>query len=75
MENIPTPPNMLMTVSPSCIKFAILSRSVESLGEKNAFSTSTMNLQPCSLYSVSVLSSPASNSNSRVLKSPLTGED
>jgi len=51
---------MLITISSSLIKFEILSRSVDNLGEKNAFSTSTMNLQPLSLYSVSVLSSPAS---------------
>ena len=75
IENMPTPPNMLMTVSPSLITSAILSRSVDNLGEKNAFSTSTKNLHPNSLYSVSVLSSPASNSNDLVLKSPVTSED
>ena len=62
-------------ISSSLIKFEILSRSVDNLGEKNAFSTSTMNLQPLSLYSVSVLSSPASISRFLVRKSPSTGDD
>ena len=75
IENIPIPPNMLITISSSLIKFEILSRSVDNLGEKNAFSTSTMNLQPLSLYSVSVLSSPASISRFLVRKSPSTGDD
>ena len=74
-ENIPTPPNMLTMTSPSFTKPAILSLSVDSLGEKNAFSTSTINLQPFSLYSVCVLSSPAITSNCLVRKSPSTGED
>ena len=63
---------MLITVSPSWTRSAILSLSVDNLGEKNAFSTSTMNLHPNSLYSVSVLFSPARISKSLVLKSPST---
>ena len=75
IENIPTPPNILMITSSSFTNPAIRSLSVDSLGEKNAFSTSTINLQPFSLYSVWVLSSPAINSNCLILKSPSTGED
>ena len=72
---MPTPPNMLITISPSFTRLEILSRSVDSLGEKNAFLTSTTNLHPNSLYSVSVLSSPAINFRSLVLKSPATDDD
>ena len=66
---------MLTIVSLSLTRFDILSLSVDSLGEKNVFSTSTINLQPLSLYSVSVLSSPANSSRLRVRKSPSTGDD
>jgi len=38
------------------VKTAILFRSFDKRGEKNAFCTSTTNLHPNSLYSVSVLS-------------------
>ena len=75
IENIPIPPNMLTIVSFSVIKLDILSLSVDNLGEKNAFFTSTINVQPLSLYSVSVLSSPASISRFLVRKSPSTGDD
>ena len=66
---------MLIITSPSFTNPAIRSLSVDNLGEKNAFSTSTINLHPFSLYSVWVLFSPAIISNFLVLKSPSTGED
>ena len=69
IENIPIPPNMLITISSSLTKFDILSLSVDNLGEKNTFSTSTINRQPLSLYSVSVLSLPAKISRFLVRKS------
>jgi len=75
IENIPTPPNMLTITSPSLTNSAIRVRSDDNLGEKNTFRTSTRNLHPDSLYSVSVLSSPAKISKSLVLNSPSTEDD
>ena len=69
------PPNMLTITSPSLINSAIRSLSDDNLGEKNTFRTSIINLHPDSLYSVSVLSSPAKISRSRVLNSPSTEDD
>jgi len=66
---------MFVITSPSLVNVAILSLSVDRRGEKNAFSTSTINLQPNSLYSVSVLSSPAIISRFLVRKSPSTADD
>ena len=75
IENIPTPPNMLTTTSSLLTNSAIRARSDDNLGEKNTFRTSTKNLHPDSLYSVSVLSSPAKISKSLVLNSPSTEDD
>ena len=75
IENIPIPPNMLTITSPPLTNSAIRVRSEDNLGEKNAFRTSTINLHPDSLYSVSVLSSPANISKSRVRNSPSTDDD
>ncbi len=75
IENIPIPPNILTTTSSSFTNSAIRARSDDSLGEKNTFLTSTTNLHPDSLYSVSVLSSPAKISQSLVLNLPSTEDD
>jgi len=66
---------MLTITSPSFTNSEIRIRSDDNLGEKNAFLTSTMNLHPDSLYSVSVLSSPAIISKSLVRNSPSTEDD
>ena len=66
---------MLTMTSPSFTNSAIRIRSDDNLGEKNAFRTSTTNLHPDSLYSVSVLSSPANISKSLVRNSPSTEDD
>jgi len=66
---------MLTTTSSLLTNSAIRVRSDDNLGEKNTFRTSTKNLHPDSLYSVSVLSSPAKISKSLVLNSPSTEDD
>ena len=68
----PTPANMSSISSPSLTRSATLFLSVARRGEKYTFLTSSFNRVPCSLWIVTGLSSPASNSRSLTLVTPLT---
>src|SRR5215212_1446046 len=67
IEYVPTPANMFVIISLSAIILEIRILSVDSLGEKYVFETSTLNLHPCSLYSVVAQLTPARYSRVRSL--------
>ncbi len=65
---------MLTIISLLLIILETLSLSVERRGEKYVFNTSTLNIHPCSLYSVFDLLLPVKRHNFLVLYSPCTEE-